>query len=176
LPTQIAHGLIGASFAAALHPQPTKRAYAVPLLIGALVSTAPDLDFLLVIALGSKSWHRGFTHSIVFAFFVYLFLALVPGKRRFWETLAYGLAFGSHGILDCLTSKEGTGVELLWPFSSERLKLGWRGLSENPLGLPPTGLLKAAAFEFVLFTPLLIGALFLRKAIAPGLNSAGRRS
>lgn len=163
MPTQIAHGLIGASFAAALHPQSTKRAYAVALLIGALLSTAPDLDFLLVIALRSKSWHRGFTHSIVFALFVCLFLALVPGKRRFWETLAFGLAFGSHGILDCLTSKEGTGVELLWPFSSERLMLGWWGLSENPLRLPPSGLLKAVGLEIVLFTPLLIVVLLLRR-------------
>jgi inner membrane protein len=176
LPTQIAHGLIGASFAAALHPQPTRRVYAVPLLVGALLSTAPDLDFLLVIALHSKSWHRGFTHSIVFALFVSLFLTLVPGKRRFWETLAYGLAFGSHGILDYLTSKEGTGVELLWPFSSERLMLGWWGLSENPSRLPPSGLFKAVALELVLFTPLFVGVLLLRKAIAPGVKSAERRS
>lgn len=176
MPTQIAHGLIGASFAAALHPQPTKRAYAVPLMVGALIATAPDLDFLLVFALHSKSWHRGFTHSIVFGLFMYLFLVLVSGKPRLREGLSYGLALGSHGILDYLTTKEGTGVKLLWPFSNERLMFGWWGLSENPLKLPPSGILKAMALEFALFTPLLITVLAVRKAIAPGVKSAARRS
>lgn len=172
MPLPVAHGLLGASFIAALHPQPIKRAFAVPLLVAAIVSNAPDFDFLLVFALHSKSWHRGFTHSIVFAIIVYLLSSLVLGKRRLQEALAYGLTFGSHGILDYLTSKEGTGVELLWPFSDEKLILGWRGLSEVPSRLPPSGIIKALALELGLFTPLLVFILLLRKQIAANAKAA----
>lgn len=166
MPLPVAHGLLGASFIAALQPQPIKRGFAVSLLVAAIVSNASDFDFLLVFSLHSNSWHRGFTHSIVFALIVYLLSALVLGKRRLHEALAYGLAFGSHGILDYLTSKEGSGVELLWPFSDERLILGWWGLSEVPSRLPPSGIIKALAIELGLFTPLLIFVLLLRKQIA----------
>jgi len=171
VPLPIAHGLLGASFSAALVPRSTKRAYAVSILTAALFANAPDFDFLLVFAFHSNSWHRGFTHSIVFALVVYLISTFVLGQRRLQEALAYGLAFGSHGMLDYLTSKEGSGVELLWPFSNERLLLGWWGLSEVPSKLPPSGVIKALALEVVLFTPLLIVVLLLLRPRA-GVTAA----
>ncbi|MDQ3803511.1 MAG: metal-dependent hydrolase [Acidobacteriota bacterium] len=172
MPLPVAHGLLGASIVAALHPQPTRRRYSVPLLFGALLANAADLDFLLVFALHSRSWHRGLTHSVVFALLVGLLSALLLGRRRLKEALAYGLAFASHGVLDYVTSKEGGGVELLWPFSAERMMLGWWGLSEVPSKLPPSGIMKALAVESGLFTPPLLAALLLRKAVARGAKSA----
>src|SRR5918992_1198426 len=110
MPLPVAHGLLGASLVAAIYPQPTKR-YFIPL---------------------SKAWHRGFSHSIILALIVCLIFLFLLGKRHIREAIAYSLAFASHGILDYVTTKEGGGVELLWPFSSERLVLGWAGLSELP--------------------------------------------
>jgi inner membrane protein len=139
---------------------------ALPLLFGALLANAADLDFVLVFALGSRAWHRGFTHSLVFALAVTLTLALSLGARRLREAAAYGLAFASHGVLDFLTSKDGGGVELLWPFAGERLRLGWWGLSEVPSRLPAAGVLRALAIEIALFAPPLLAVILLRKAAA----------
>jgi len=139
---------------------------AVPLLVGALLANAADLDFVLVFALDSRAWHRGFTHSLAFSLTVTLALALSLGARRLREAIAYGLAYASHGVLDFLTAKEGGGVELLWPFAADRLRLGWWGLSEVPSRLPVAGVLRALAVEIALFAPPLLAVILLRKAAA----------
>jgi membrane-bound metal-dependent hydrolase YbcI (DUF457 family) len=171
MPLPVAHGLVGASLVAALHPKPTNR-YSLPLLAGAFLANAADFDFLLVFGLHSKAWHRGFTHSITFAFIVCLIFALSLGRRRIRKAIAYGLAFASHGLLDYVTTKEGGGVELLWPFSSERLVFGWVGLSELPSRLPAAEIIKFLIVEFMLFTPLLLLTAGLRKYVSRGANSA----
>jgi membrane-bound metal-dependent hydrolase YbcI (DUF457 family) len=162
MPLPIAHGLLGASLVAAAHPQPARR-YFAPLLVGAFLANAADLDFLLVVALRSRDWHRGFSHSITFALVVALIFALSSGRRHLREAIAYGLAFASHGVLDYLTTKEGGDLELLWPFSSGRLSFGWRGLSELPSRLPATEIIKSLALEFILFMPLLMLVIGLRR-------------
>src|SRR3954466_5941964 len=164
MPLPVAHGLLGASIIAALHPQPTKR-YFMPLLAGAFLANAADLDFLLVLDYHSRAWHRGFSHSITLALAVCLSVVLYLGRRHIREALAYGLAFASHGILDFVTTKNGGGVELLWPFSSERFVLGWVGLSELPSKLQAMGIIKSLVVEFALFAPLLILIVGLRKYV-----------
>lgn len=167
MPLPVAHGLLGASLVAAIHPQPAKR-YFIPLLAGACLANAADFDFALVFMLHSKTWHRGFSHSITLALIVGLIFVLLFGKRYIREAMAYGLAFASHGILDYVTTKEGVGVELLWPFSSERLAFGWVGLSELPSRLPAIEIIKSLWVEFVLFAPLLIIIMGLRKYVWKG--------
>jgi len=154
MPLPVAHGLLGASIVAAVHPQPTKR-YFLPLFVGGFLANVPDADFLLVFIFQSRTWHRGFSHSILFALVVCLVFVLWWGKQYFRQAAAYGLALASHGILDYLTTKRGRGVELLWPFSSAKLGLHWVGLSEMPSRLPAPDIMKALAVEFVLFAPLL---------------------
>lgn len=171
MPLPIAHGLLGASIVAALypqfsqHPQPARRCF-TPLFIGGVLANLPDFDFLLVFAFHSRAWHRGFSHSILFASFVFLLLLLFLGKRRIKEAFAYGLAFASHGVLDYLTTEEGGGVALLFPFSTDRLAFGWHGLSELPSRFPAIEILKALGWEIILFTPLLIAVVALRKRLA----------
>jgi membrane-bound metal-dependent hydrolase YbcI (DUF457 family) len=110
MPLPIAHGLLGATLVAAIHPEPAKR-YSIPLLAGAFLANAADLDFALVFVLRSKAWHRGFSHSITFALIVGLIFVLFLGKCHIREAIAYGLAFASHAILDYVTTKEGGGVK-----------------------------------------------------------------
>jgi hypothetical protein len=64
--------------------------------------------------------------------------------------------------LDFVTTKEGGGVQLLSPFSSDRFIFGWRGLSELPSKLPVLDIIKTLLLEFALFVPLLLLILFLR--------------
>jgi membrane-bound metal-dependent hydrolase YbcI (DUF457 family) len=170
MPLPVAHGLLGASIIAALHPQPSGRRHSIPLLGGDLFAIAADMDFLLVFALNSKSWHRGLTHSVVFALLVCMLTSLLLGRRRLRVALVYGMAFASHGLLDYLTSKEGGGVELLWPFSTVRMKLGWWGLSEVPSMLPASGIIRTLTVELGLFTSLFVAVLLLRKAVTRGVQ------
>ena len=165
MPLPIAHGLLGASIIAAVHPRP-KGGFFIPLLAGALSANAADFDFALVFILGSKSWHRGFTHSVIFALLVCAALLLSLGLRHLRPAIAYGLAFASHGLLDYVTTKEGGGVALLWPFSSGRLVLGLAGLSEVPSRMPPVEVVKSLGLELLLFMPPLLLLLGVRQWVS----------
>lgn len=85
----------------------------------------PDADVLLFkfgVAYGNVFGHRGFTHSLVFAFVVPLLCVLI-GRR--WLRLKYSpllLLISlplSHSLLDSVTTG-GKGVGWLWPWSDER--------------------------------------------------------
>ncbi len=172
MPLPLAHGLVGASIVAAICPQPMARRYFALLLIGAFLANCPDLDFFLVVAMRSRSWHRGFSHSFALAFIISSLFFVFSGNGRTKEAVACILAFASHGVLDYITTKEGGGVELLWPFNSKRLALGWFGLSELPSRLPAAEILKALVLEFAIFTPILLAVLILRKMIASRVRLA----
>lgn len=166
MPLPVAHGLVGASVAAALAPEgwmATRRRRVGVLLAGALLANAPDFDFLLAFALRSRAWHRGFTHSLAFALLSLGLLALWLGRARLREALACGLAYASHGLLDWATTKEGGGVELLWPLTGERFGLRWHGLSELPSRLAPLEVVQALAVESALFGPPLAAVLLLHR-------------
>lgn len=168
-----AHSLVGASLVAAVLPR--RPRYWAWLAAGAFLANAADLDFILVFLFRSRAWHRGFTHSLVFALAVFLCFLLALGRGRAREAAAFGLAFASHAVLDFATTKAGGGLELLWPFSVDRLGLRWWGLSELPSGLPVAGILKSLSLEFVLFAPPLLLLILLRRnadrrAAAPGVD------
>ena len=163
MPLPVAHALVGASFVAALQHEETSRRTYAQMLIAALLANAADLDFLLVYAQGSKTWHRAFTHSLVFSLFVCVLLALWLGRRKLKTAVAYGIAFGSHAVLDFVTTKEGSGIELFWPFSERRVMLGWWGLSEWPSRMTASQIVQALALEFALFAPVLLTVIFLRR-------------
>lgn len=162
MPLPIAHGLVGASLAAALHPRPFARR-CTPLLVAAALANCPDLDFILVFAFHMRGWHRGFTHSLVFALAVGLCLLAALGWRRRAEALAYGLAFASHCVLDYATTKLGGGVELLWPFTSERYALRAFGLSELPSRMAPDQIFRYLLLETLIFVPPFLLVFFLRR-------------
>ena len=90
----------------------------------ALGSLAPDLDSPKSF-LGRRFWpvsrtvksligHRGFTHSLVASFLVFLGLAVAsqyyPGWRAYFA--AFGIGYVSHIVADWFTTE---GVPLFWP-------------------------------------------------------------
>jgi inner membrane protein len=163
MPTPVAHSLVGASLVAAVLPRAGRRRFWVPLVVGALLANAADLDFFLVVIFRSRAWHRGFTHSLTFALIVFLCFLLALGRARAREVVAFGLAYASHVLLDFATTKAGGGLELFWPFSPDRFGLRWWGLSEIPSRLPPAEILKSLSLEFVLFAPPLLFLILLRR-------------
>lgn len=100
----------------------------------------PDLDvvaFALRIPYGSDFGHRGFTHSIAFAFGIGLLAALMHRELRatFARTFAFiSAAIASHGLLDVFTNG-GLGVALLWPWSGERFFAPVRPIEVAPISL-----------------------------------------
>lgn len=95
------------------------------LFAGIVFSTMPDLDvlsFKLGIAYANAFGHRGFTHSLLFAFLLPTLALLFQryfnvGYWRIWWFLTLSLL--SHSVLDSLTTG-GMGVGWLWPWSQER--------------------------------------------------------
>ena len=165
MPMPVSHSLFGAGLVAAVLPRAARPRYWVPLVLGAVLANAADLDFLLVFAFRSRAWHRGFTHSLAFALVVFLCFLLALGRRRAREAVAYGLAYASHVLLDFATTRETRGLELLWPFSADRFGLRWWGLSELPSRLPPAEVLKSLCLEFALFAPPLLFLILLRRGV-----------
>ena len=157
----IAHGFLGASIVAAIVPKPFKKRYYISVLIGVFLANLADFDFLLVFATHNKDWHRGFTHSIIFALAIGLLFYLYFGKQRWREALAYGLAFASHFVLDFITTKVGGGLELFFPFSNERYGLRLFGLSEYPSRMSPLEMISALMIEFVIFFLLFLLIIFV---------------
>jgi membrane-bound metal-dependent hydrolase YbcI (DUF457 family) len=165
MPLPLAHALIGASIAGALigHDTPAQR---TKLLAAAAVSVMPDLDFIPVWFMGyERDIHRGFTHSIGFGGAVAMVIFLALGRERWREAAAYSLALLSHGILDALSTVDGRGIALLWPFAEARWKLAMVELPtialdgtaiEIALRGSLAAILQAAPIAAVLALPLLV--------------------
>lgn len=153
MPLPIAHGFLGASIVAAIHPNPTRNR-ALPLFIGAFLALTADFDFGFSVFLGLHGWHRGFTHSLSFGLVFTLALMIFFGRKHLREAVAYGLAYTSHCILDFATTQKGGGVELLFPFTNDRFGLRWFGLSEIPSRLSFIEILGTIGLEFLIFAPI----------------------
>jgi inner membrane protein len=111
--------------------------WAIPVTAG-LFAVAPDLDTWAMMALdiprGSFFAHRGFFHS---PFFLTLFALAVAsivasGRALFQLAAVWACAAITHPLLDMLTDG-GSGVMLLFPFSTERLFFPWRPIRVSPL-------------------------------------------
>src|SRR5918992_939754 len=93
----IAHGLIGASVAGLLAPQQTTAQNVKMILICAVLAVLPDFDYLFYQFLDwGESWHRSFSHSIVFSIIVGGLCAAAFGPFTTRLFLIYTLATLSH--------------------------------------------------------------------------------
>ncbi len=161
MPLPIAHSLLGASIVALIYPK-TEKQIRLPISTGIILANAADFDFALVFLLGSKEWHRGFSHSILFAIIVSLLIFLSCKFKRIKESLAFSLAFASHFLLDFITTKTGNGIELFWFFNSEKIGLRWFSLSEYPSKMSEIELITTIIVEIIIFTPIVFLGLFFR--------------
>jgi inner membrane protein len=110
---------------------------------GALCAAAPDFDsigFAFGIRYGDVFGHRGFTHSLLFAF---LFGAAVTGlcfraeirAGRGARVCAFlMLATASHSVLDAITNG-GLGVAFFSPFDTTRYFFPFRPVEVSPINV-----------------------------------------
>jgi len=85
--------------------------------------------------------HRGFFHSILFAFLLSIPLASIfweharPFSRQWWQYFLFFFLIGSsHGLLDALTDG-GLGIALFSPFDNHRYFFPWTPIVVSPIGL-----------------------------------------
>ena len=170
MPLPIAHGFVGASIVAATLPDASPARTWKLLLLGAALSVAPDLDYFFP----ATEWHRGFTHSLVFAATVSLICFAVVGRRNIRAAAGCAGAVFSHALLDYATTKTMPGVELLWPFSTRRFGLGlidyYDVTGVDPMYFMAKGvlrdLMKAGLTELIIFAPLLLFVLSLKWSLS----------
>jgi len=98
----------------------------------------PDLDvisFNFGIPYEHSLGHRGFSHSILFAFLWAFLITFIFGKHRkkMWFLIIF-LSTVSHGILDAMTSG-GRGVGFLIPFNNNRFFFPFREIKVSPIGI-----------------------------------------
>ena len=132
-------------------------------------SIIPDLDvigFHAGVEYGDLFGHRGFTHSLVFAFMLawvtvrYGFPA-VPAQSAAWRGLFmhFFLVTSSHGVLDAMTDG-GLGVAFFAPFDETRYFFPWRPVKVSPIGISSffglTGLLVLLSEAVFIWLPTLV--------------------
>lgn len=154
MPLPIAHGLVGASIVALVHPNANLKNWK-PLLIAFILANCADLDFGFSIMFGWQGFHRGLTHSFLFAFIVACVIFIFLRRLNWKIPLAYSVAFLSHTILDYLSSKRG-GVRLLTPFDNTSYGFGQISFSELSRGIILQDIIYFSIIEMAVFTPIFI--------------------
>lgn len=134
MPTFVSHAVPVLALGAGLG---LKRVSPRLLAAAAFFAVAPDLDvisFRFGVSYAELLGHRGFSHSLLFAFLCGGFGALAAPVLRSGRLMAFGLIFlavASHIALDAATSG-GLGVAAFWPVSGERYFLPWRPIRVSP--------------------------------------------
>lgn len=165
MPLPLAHSVIGASVAAALHKK--TAGWWKLLFLSAFLGVCPDFDYVLNwLRVGRGGWHHGFTHSIMFALVVGAATTLVTRWRSVHGFVVFSAATASHTLLDYLMT-ESRGVSLWWPFTDHRYKLQ----GPNPIDYTwsttsfaeaVVDVLRISLTELLIFGPILLTVVLLR--------------
>lgn len=111
--------------------------------IGIACSILPDVDvisFSFGIPYESFWGHRGFSHSLLFAFIIGITMTILffPNKlKKFSGTLLifyFSLCTALHGVIDAMTSG-GLGCAFFSPWDNSRYFLPWRPIKVSPIGV-----------------------------------------
>ena len=113
-------------------------------ILAIVCSILPDIDVLgfnFGIRYGDLFGHRGFSHSLLFAFIVGLLIVLsafrsIPRFSGQWFSMVlfFFLATASHGFLDALTNG-GLGIAFFSPFDTTRYFFPWTPVLVAPIGI-----------------------------------------
>src|SRR6476660_8858987 len=102
MPFPIGHALVGACVYTATRHENNFSNLRILILCCAL-TIVPDFDFIFAWGFDLDGWHRGFTHSIVFALGIGSLAAGLGSRGELRDAIALILASISHTALDGLT-------------------------------------------------------------------------
>ena len=133
------HAVLAGTLGAVKHPKKQVFKY---LALGVFCSAFPDVDvlaFKLGIPYEHLFGHRGFFHSLLFAYLQGLFIVRVfysDLKFASRKSMTIGFYFFccgvSHSLLDAMTNG-GLGVAFFAPFDNTRYFLPWRPIEVSPV-------------------------------------------
>ena len=109
-------------------------------IVACVASAVPDLDslgYMAGVPYSSPLGHRGFTHSLFFAFLLALLASAFAGRLGASLSVVFAvilISAASHGILDAMTTG-GMGVAFFSPFSNARYFLPWRVILVSPISV-----------------------------------------
>ncbi|MDX5417626.1 MAG: metal-dependent hydrolase [Hymenobacteraceae bacterium] len=113
-------------------------------ILGILCTIIPDADVVMFkfgVPYEHMFGHRGFSHSLVFAFILGILVTAIfyrsiklTSKQGMLLVLFFSLCTASHILLDALTNG-GLGVAVLAPFDNARYFLPWRPIQVSPIGI-----------------------------------------
>ena len=126
MPSFIAHSVAGiAIYQIAKRDWTAKKNLSAPSwitlpILAVIFANLPDLDFIPQLLTGIR-YHHGATHSLLvwlgIGIGTWTILRSLPRIERVVMTSIVTFAYGSHLLLDYL-SAGGSGIQLLWPFST----------------------------------------------------------
>ena len=133
------HGLVALVIGTASAPRAMPKRFWVLSIICSILPDADVIAFKFDIPYEHMFGHRGFTHSLLFAAMLGLFVAFAffPNMRtnaRWLLTLYFTLVTTSHAMLDAMTNG-GLGVAFFAPFDEARYFLPWRPIVVSPIGI-----------------------------------------
>ena len=170
MPLPVAHGLLGASVAAALQPSSEPR-YWRNVWVSAFLGICPDFDYALNwLRISGGGWHHGFTHSFLFAICLGLFTALILREIKIRSVIIFGSAAVSPTLIDYVMT-ESRGVALWWPFTDHRYKLRF----PNPIDYTwddatvsrmVTDLLRISLIELMVFGAIFLMVVWIKRTVS----------
>jgi inner membrane protein len=145
IPTVLAsaftHAFTGLALARAYSAEPVPARFWVLAAVCAVLPDADALGFFLGVPYGSTFGHRGFSHSLLFAFIIGLlvtelfFSSATRLSREWWSlVLFFFIVTASHALLDMLTNG-GLGAAIFSPFDTSRYFFPWHPVKVSPIGV-----------------------------------------
>lgn len=141
MPTIVSHAAVAIATGMAFAPKEAPNSL-WPLAIAC--SIIPDADvvaFSVGIPYGHFFGHRGFFHSLFFAFLLSFFVVCLFcrqhglfSKQWWFYLILFFMVSASHGILDAFTDG-GLGIALLSPFDKTRYFFPWTPIMVSPIGI-----------------------------------------
>lgn len=141
MPTFFSHAVSAVAIGKLLPIKQTTIKFWLLAIFCAMIPDADVLAFDFGIPYAHMFGHRGFSHSLFFAFLLGIVITTLFYRnfrlfsRKWWlYAFFFSLITASHGILDAMTSG-GLGIAFFAPFDTTRYFLPFRPIKVSPIGI-----------------------------------------
>ncbi len=141
MPSIVSHTVVGLAGGSIFPVKNLPQRFWVLSIICPVLSDADSISFSFGIPYGHFFGHRGFFHSLFFAFILAIFVVClffrehkVFSRRWFLFVFYFFLLTATHDILDAFTNG-GLGIALLSPFDTTRYFFPWQPIQVSPIGI-----------------------------------------
>lgn len=141
MPTPLAHAYIPIALGCTVTDRNLLLRFWLLAVFCSVLADADVIGFRFGISYGDFLGHRGFFHSLFFAFILSSTVVLSAFRKvrifskKWWLIWLFFLGISSsHGILDAFTNG-GLGIALFSPFDTTRYFFPWRPLVVSPIGI-----------------------------------------